>query len=233
MNTLFTCDFETGDFSQLDRVAATHIVTAYSVQNKIVRSGRYAAKLSIMPLPFFAHPGVRLAWHNKRNAHPETRANLPDAAYYSAWYYLPGPVETPWLNLLQWKGWLPNGERAPVASVRILGKDGRMTLNLRGRADVDGKFVENGPVLAANETALPVREWFEIRTLYEWSQSEAAGHVVTYLNGQRLWDVSGIQTEFSYPFHQWPRQVTWNNYAGSVRPFSYSLVVDDLLVQEA
>lgn len=228
MNVLFECGFETGNFSELDGIAPSGL-THYSVQSQIVHSGLYAAKLTILPFWFLPHPGVRLEWMNKRWTALDSEANLPNRAYYSAWYYLPSYVETPWLNLMQWKGWTPKNERAPILSVRLLGENAQMTLNLRHRVDSQGAYVENGPVFAANTTPVPVGEWFEITTLYEYHQLPL-GHVTTWLNGQKMWDVAGIQTEFSYPWHAYPRQWTVNNYAGSTKPAPYSLYVDDLRV---
>lgn len=226
MNTLFTCDFEQGNFKQLDSIAPSGI-NNYFVQSEIVHSGNYAAKLIIQPNWLFGKAAVRLAWMNRDGASPDDPKNLPDAAYYSAWYYLPSYVETPWLNLMQWKGWLPNGERAPIAAVRLLGKDGRMTLNLRTRADEYGEFIEDGPVIAGNPTPLPVDEWFEIKTFYKHGND---GEIWAWLNDDLLWQVWSISTEFAYAPGPYPRQWTVNNYAGKTKPGKYGLYVDDLRV---
>lgn len=227
MAILYENGFETGNFAGLDDIAPSGLCN-YFVQDDIVCNGDYAAKLTIQPHWLFGKAAVRLAWMNKRVASPDDPKNLPDAATYSCCYYLPARVETPWLNLMQWKGWLPNGERAPIAAVRLLGEGGKMTLNLRTRSDTEGKFVEDGPVIAQSNLPVPVGEWFEIKTEYEWGQE---GWIATWLNDQLLWEVYGIPTEFAPTGDKYPRQWAVGNYAAKVNPYKVSLYVDDLKVE--
>jgi hypothetical protein len=236
-NILFADGFESGDFSGWD-IISTSGLTEHRVQQNIVHSGRFAAKLSIYPLWFLPDPGVRMAYHNRASNDPTNAQSLPDSAFYSAWYYLPRPVQTSWINLMQWKQpqiIKPNEQtRVPVLAVRLRGVDGSMMLSLRSRVDKEGVFVEYGSDLAQDDQPLPVAEWFQIRTLYEWSKS-ANGRVATWLtlddgSERPLWDVRGIITEFDVPFLAYARQWTVNNYAGDVKPSPYALFVDDCKV---
>lgn len=232
MNILFEDNFDTGDFSRWDIVSPSGLVQ-YKVQTQIVHSGTRAAKLSIQPLWFLARPGVRLGWQNKRLAVPSDPANLPDRAYYSAWYYLPTYVQTSGLNLMQWKQpiVLSTNEqtREPTLNVQLRGSGGVMMLCLRNRVDANGGYFAQGTQAAEHSTPVPVAEWFEINCVYEWSK-EPSGCVATWLNDQLLWDVDGIRTAFSRPFLAYPRQWTVNNYAGDVKPSPYSLYIDDAKV---
>lgn len=101
------------------------------------------------------------------------------------------------------------------------------TLKLRSRVDEDGDFVDEGSTLVATNLPLPVGEWFEIVTLYEYGER---GNITVFLNEQLLLTAGGICTEFATSGFQYPRQWTVNNYAASTRPGKFALYVDDLRV---
>lgn len=228
MNLIFSTDFEDGTFNAFDTTASSGIASK-EIQSQIVHSGTKAAKLTIKPVWYSKEPGMRLGWVNRDGAASDNPENLPNIATYAAWYYLPTYVKTTWNNLMQWKGRKPDGSREPILSVRLLGENNLMTLNLRHRVAADGTYIENGPVIASSPLPVPVAEWFEIVTYYEYSKMPT-GRITSWLNNQLLWDVSGIATEFSYAFYEYPRQVAWNNYAGNVNPSPYSLYIDDVRV---
>lgn len=229
MEILFNGDFETKNFSQFDTVAVSG-KTNHFTQREIVHSGQSAAKLTIEPVWYYEDPpGVRLGWVNRKNKEANDPENLPNEAFYSAWYYLPTYVETPWNNIMQWKGWSGPETRSPLHSVRLLGQNKEMRLTLSNRVSDEGLYVSTLPVLATSELAVPVGEWFQLVTYYAWSK-EPTGRIATFVNGEQAWDVEGIRTEFSYPFHERPRQVAWNNYAAKIGQKKYSLYVDDCVV---
>lgn len=237
MTTLFHDGFESGSFNAWDIISASGFGNR-AIQSEIVHSGRYAARLTIRaqraPEAMLAAPGVRLGYHGKKLAAASDPANLPDAAYYSCWYYLPEPVETAWLNLMQWKQARITSKtkqtRDPVAFVCLRGQGGVMSLSLRYKVAVaTGRYVEPGMALGEDLTPVPVGEWFELRSLYVWSKT-AEGRIATWLNDRLLWDVAGIQTEFDRPYHSYPRQWAVNNYAARFRPSPYTIFVDDCRV---
>lgn len=236
MNILFEANFDGGDFSEWDIVSVSGLpyTAQYRIQDKIVHEGKYAARLAIAPfrigsVVIGASPGIRLAWHNKKVAAPNDPANLPNQAYYSAWYLLPTPVESPGINIMQWKQPLIlsaiEQTREPTLNVQLRGASGYMGLCLRHRVDEYGQYFPQGTQAAENMMPLPVGEWFEIKSLYEWSKLPT-GRVATWLNNQLLWNVSGIRTEFSRPFISYARQWTVNNYAPYVKPSPYSIYID-------
>jgi hypothetical protein len=231
MNILFTADFEDRTSNAFDNVAVSGLASC-SVQRSIVHSGQYAAKLTVLPFFLAAQPGVRLVWYNKAWTTPDEARNLPDAAYYSAWYYLP-PVETPWLNIMQWKQGRMTSEtrqaRDPVAFVKVQGEQGRLSLSLQHRVSARGTYEPTAQQLAESDILVPVNEWFELTTFYRWDKG-LDGYIASWLNGVPLWEVQGIQTEYDQPFTEYPREVTFNNYAAAVKPSPYSLYIDDVKV---
>lgn len=230
MEVLFNGDFETGNFSQFDSVAVSGRTTHY-VQNDTVRSGGKAARLTVEPHWLYEdNPGVRLGWMNKKNAAPEDEKNLPDAAFYSAWYYLPSYVETPWNNIMQWKGWSSANTRSPIHAVRLFGEGGVMRLTLSNRVGEEtGEYDQSLPVAATSELTLPIARWFQLVTYYIWSK-EPTGRVATFVDGEQAWDIEGIRTDFSYPFHTYPRQWAVNNYTAKMDLKKYSIFIDDCVV---
>jgi hypothetical protein len=235
MTLNFECGFEEGNFSALDNVAVSGL-TNHFVQSEIVHSGRFAAKLTVMPFWFLPQPGIRLVWYNKAIAAPEEAKNVPDEAYYSAWYYLP-PVETLWLNIMQWKQGHQTSPtrqaREPVAFVKLKGSSNQMTLELQHRVSAEGTYLPGSNMLAERpDVPVPVNEWFELTSFYRWDKGHA-GRIATWLNGQSLWDVEGIQTEYDQPYLEYPREATFNNYAASVKSERYGLYIDDIRVWTA
>lgn len=233
MTVIFEADFEGGDFSEFDSVAASGLVE-YRVQKGIFHSGSKAAKLTVYPLPGLPRPGVRLTWANKRGASPDASENLPRSATYSAWYYLPKPITTNSINIMQWKQAVVVKEDQqssdPVWNVQLRTVDGVLRFRLRDRVDEAGQYDKVGLTGAVATQHVPIAQWFELKTLFEWDKTPNA-RVISWLNGDKLWELSGVQTEIDRPFVQYPRRVTWNNYAGDVRPWPYSLFVDDVRVE--
>jgi hypothetical protein len=232
---LFETNFEQGGFDSFDNVAVSGHAT-YAAQRQVVHSGQVAARLTIQPYYMAASPGVRLVYFGKQATHSADRHNLPDEAYYSAWYFLPY-VETPWINIMQWKqGRMTNPKRQardPVAFVKLEGKQDRLALSLQHRVSKQGAYSPRANCLAeCPDVPVPISEWFELTTLYRWDRGRN-GRIATWLNGHMLWDVERIQTEYNQPFVSYPREVTWNNYAAAVKPNPYSLYLDDIRVWTA
>lgn len=230
MTILFESGFESGDFSDFDGVAASGLVE-YRVQGRIAHGGNKAAKLTVYPAWGFPRPGVRLTWMNKKQSDPTSPDNLPRSALYSAWYFLPKPVTTSSINIMQWKqGMKAGGPTDPAWNVQVKTIDNQLKFVLRDRVDDMGQYNKGGVTASVFETNVPIAQWFELKTLYEWDR-EPKGRIASWLNGQLMWDIQGTRTEFDRPFVPFPRRVTWNNYAGDVKPWPYSLLVDDVRVE--
>lgn len=231
MTILFESGFESGD-ADFSNVAISGNATVIT-QEKIVHSGELAAKLTIKPSSRSGQAGVRLVYFGENNALRDDPKNLPDEAWYSAWYFLPY-VSTSWLNIMQWKQGRQTSEtrqaRDPVAFIKVAGKKGRMFLSLQHRVSGQGEYLPGSHELAQRpDVEVPIEEWFELISYFRWDKGHD-GLIYTTINGQPLWYIAGIQTEYDKPFVDYPREATWNNYAASVSPNPYSLYVDDVKV---
>jgi hypothetical protein len=231
MTVLFETDFEGGRFEEFDHIACNGQFRLYT-NTQIVRTGSRAAALWVTPAWFAPEPGVRLDWINNNGCAPDDPKNLPDTAVYSGWYYLLRYYETEWCVIMQWKQVHEDSfVRDPTLLIPFIGAGGKMTLALDSKVGDDGQYTATqGHRLASSDIALPIREWFELKTLYTWAKGPQ-GRVTSYLNGTLLWDVQGIRTEFDRPFSAHPRQIVWSNYTGASRPSSLGVYIDSVMVE--
>jgi hypothetical protein len=236
--TIFSADFETGDYSQWydgGRIAISGIAWP-TIQPWVVRSGRYATALSI----YFPdgstspEPGVRLAWDARGRVAPSDPKNLPDEAYYSAHYFLPHLVLTEWWNLMQWKQYTRQSDgsltRIPVYTVSANYADQQMWLRLRSKVAAEGNYTQPGATAAISPKPIPIASWVRLECLYRWSK-EPAGRIACWQDGELVWDVNNIVTEFDLPNFRYPRQWTVNNYAGSAFPPLVTIFLDDAAIR--
>lgn len=230
--TLWSASFETQSYPGHIEISGK---AAAALTNKQVSSGRYAAALSIANANGSQRPepGVRLAYNARGVVKPSDPKNLPDVAYYSASFYFPHIVLAEWWNIMQWKqAVIVNGSqtRLPIYSIHPLYHDGGMSFFLRSRVDTKGKYQDNSVYIAGSPKMIPLKKWVRLECMYKWSKLPD-GRITCWMDGQLLWDVNNIITEFDIPYYQYPRQWTINNYAGQTWPESHVLYVDNLAVR--
>lgn len=235
---LWQADFETGNYSQLKdggQITISGLGKA-TITDEFAHSGRYAAALTITGANGLQKPspGVRLAWYGDRWVGKENAQNLPDAGYYSAYYYFPQVVQAEWWNIMQWKqAFVRNNgsqSRNPVYFVSAIYANGVNTLILRSKVDAQGRFTEPGSTAAQSGVPLPTQRWVHLECYYRWSKS-ADGQIRCLMDGEVLWDVQGIITEFGDAYNTYPRQWTVNNYADQTSPATQTIYVDDLMIR--
>lgn len=175
-----------------------------------VHSGRFAAAFDIDAGEF-------------RREGNQTRCvregELPERAYYGAWYFVPsGTEELDNWNLFHFQGGKPYViEKYWDVS---LGKNDDGELFLHVFDDVDGKTYRQEP---SDAVPIPIDTWFHIE-LY-WDRSEA-GEVRLYQDGKQVIHVTDPTTE--YP--EWGQWYV-GNLANALSPSLSTVYVDDVTVR--
>ena len=229
---LWSADMETGDISQWDRRAPWRSgpgLTDYRIASTQVHTGRYSLATSIDTR--IGTAGSRWA---RRYIDDDTPL-LPDEAYYSVWFYLPGPFSSQWWNFMQWKrSYVRPGSSSsdPVASVNFEERSGSDALyfSLNYKVGNDGGYKTPGwGNVAHSPIDIPLRKWVHLECKYRWS-IVPNGEITCWQDGEQIWSLTGIKTEFDYIGDDFPRQFSVNAYANEVAPSPYTLYLDDAAI---
>lgn len=199
------CDYEAlGGFCYGDRNARFEIVT------EPVHSGRRAAAFRLNTKD-----------PDAQQARCVRRGELPRAAYYGAWYFVPESHVTGgalW-NLLHFRG--GTGDEAAyhhLLDVTLVdGDNGGLEL-------VVYSSVAARTYRAESPVPVPIGKWFEIQ-LYLRRAADATGAVALYQDGKLLIDVSEVVTDDS-------TRAQWyvGNLAYGLNPTESTLYVDDVSI---
>ncbi len=225
---------ESGDLSEWARVSISGDAEA-RVTEEVAHSGRFANALTIRNADGGSpSPGVRMAVEKVQPLPDSDPNNLPPEAFYSVYYYFPQAVDSTWWNVYQWKQAYVRSDgsqtRHPVYTVNVeLRSDGAMYFKLRSKVGANGEYVQPGSTPASSSTAIPTGTWVHLECFYRWSQ-QPDGRISCWQDGELLWDVSGIITEFDLPYNTRKRQWTVNNYANDTTPETHTIFVDDAAV---
>jgi hypothetical protein len=220
---LHLIDFETNDFSDWDGVGITGNADGI-VTDEFVHSGQFSAAVTIYDATEGGN-GARLQLY-KRFTEPDNPKNLPDEAYYSAWYYIPTFIEGN-NNIFQWKQAFqdsPNSQtRKKTFSVTL--RD--MVPHLSSKTDQDGNFTTGTDVDIA-DIQVPIGQWFQLECFYRWS-TQQDGAVICWLDGYEILRAEEITTQSdSAQWLSYPRQWTVNNYGVSPQnPLTNTIYIDD------
>lgn len=229
---VWSADMETGDISQWDHNAPWRSgpgLTDFRLSTTQVHGGRHSLATSIDTR--IGTAGIRWA----RRYITRDAPLLPDEAYYSAWFYLPGPFKSQWWNFMQWKRSYqrPNGGSSdPVASVNFEERAGSDALYfaLNYKVGNDGGYKTPGwGNVASSPIDVPLRQWVHLECKYRWS-TVRNGEITCWQDGQQIWSLTGIKTEFDYVGDAYPRQFSVNAYASEVSPAPYTFYLDDVAI---
>jgi hypothetical protein len=203
--------FETGNISEYSGYGdwiQQGTTPKYEVQSSIVHSGDYAVKFTIDTSSLTSQAAYLFFWNT-----------LPDAAYYSAWYYIPSNVEVQhWWNIMQWKSTY-NGNSDYSRPVFNLGAGSKQTLGLCYLPDV-----ASDKVCWDQGVKLPKGRWFHIETYYD--RDKVDGRVIVWVDGVQLYDVSGYPTVLSDGTLHW----SVNHYSDDILPNPSSIYIDDVVI---
>ena len=219
---LFSARFETGDFSEWTNVPGGEAQAfptppnTIAVANTNAHTGTHAAALTITA----GSDGAQ------ENALLSLTQNLPQQAYYSAWYYLPHSVSvgTFWV-LMKFRQRTNPTDASTTAELYDLDlatqPSGEMTLQLFSHAT-------NAIIpLDTPDPLVPVEGWFQIEADYR-SANDATGRLTYWLNGQQVYDRSGQATSPS----SW---VEWDvgSVGENLTPSTVTIYVDDCAVSRS
>ncbi len=177
---LWAARHETGDLSEWTAAgkggsAADAPDTSIAVSTDHAHSGKYAVKLSNAAVSTYEE--VRL-WRTDQ---------FPQAAYYSAWYYLPRAYQTTddW-TILQLRAPVP-GDPTTISllldvDLRSL-PDGDLILSVYDHRPQYLRAATPDPAVL-----VPIAAWFQVQAFFDDS-SGADGRFALWLNGQLLYDL--------------------------------------------
>jgi hypothetical protein len=199
--------FENGfcDYTELAGFCYTDPNSTMEIVTSPVHSGRYAAAFTVQ---------------SDARGGSQTRCvrqgELPTAAYYGAWYYIPEPT-TPTLNwnLLHFRSGDDLAATDGVLDVSLIAEDRDLHLAVFGMRHVRiGEAMHSAPV--------PFGSWFHVQ-VYLKRGDGMTGEVALYQDGEQVFDVTDLPNETS-PLSQW----YVGNLADDLTPSTSTVYVDDV-----
>lgn len=213
-DVFWSAGFETGDISEWeahgDWLRQGNTAT-YDVQTQKAHSGDYAVKFTIDTSSGSSQAAYLFYWDT-----------LPNAAYYSAWYYVPSNIETEvWWNIMQWKSTY-NGNSDYSRPVFVLDGAlfGQTAISLCHLPDKDADKV----CWKQTNVSIPRDQWFHIEVYYE--RSKTNGHVIVWQDGVKLFDITGYPTVLS----DGTLYYSVNHYTDGIAPNVSSIYLDDIVI---
>lgn len=196
------CDYtELAGFCYTDATSTNEIVTSP------VHSGRYAAAFTVQ---------------SDAGGGSQTRCvrqgELPTAAYYGAWYYIPEP-STPGLNwnLFHFRSSENLSATRGILDVSLVAEDEELRLAVFGMG--------HEPIgESASAPSVPIGSWFHVQ-LYLKRATDMTGEVALYQDGQQVFDVTSVRTDDS-TLGQW----YVGNLADDLSPSASTVYVDDVTI---
>jgi hypothetical protein len=209
----WTTSFENGfcDYAEADGYCYVEAFAGFEVVTSPVRSGSFAAAYTL-------NTDAGLAGHQSRCVRG---GQLPEAAYYSAYFFIPeAPSATANWNLMHFRGidgdsshglWDVSIARTPAGSLRVYIFDHLRAL-VRDTTSVP---------------ALPVGEWFQLE-VYWRRAADATGALTLYQDGEVAFDLTELITDDS-SLGEW----YVGNLAATLTPAISTIYVDDVAIREA
>ena len=181
------------------------------MQTQQAHTGEYAVKFTIDTSSDSSQAAYLFYWDT-----------LPNAAYYSAWYYVPSNIETEvWWNIMQWKSTY-NGDSDYSRPVFVLDGAifGQTAISLCHLPDKNVDKV----CWKQTQVAIPRDQWFQIEVYYE--RSKTNGHVIVWQDGVKLFDITGYPTVLS----DGTLHYSVNHYTDGMSPDVSSIYIDDVVI---
>ncbi len=203
--------FENGfcDFEELGGFCVSSGTGSREVVRSPVHSGEFAAAFSINSAD---SSGIQ--------SRCVRQGELPRAAYYGAWYYVPAiATHTTVWNLLHFQGGADSSDEAHgLWDVSLIsGSDGGLQL-----AVFD--FLRGQMRLQPEPRAIPIGAWFHLE-FYLARASDATGEIALYQDGQLVVEASDLMTDDS----EWGQWYV-GNLADGLTPPESTLYVDDVTI---
>lgn len=208
---LWSAGMESGDLSEWPRMS-TSGSPDFEISSEYAHSGTYSARI----VTYDNHDGVRLRYEDRQTKERTDPENLPNEAYYSAWYYIPQFIEGN-NSIMQWKQAVVDefdANNNPVHQTRkktfsITLRD--MEPHLSGKISQEGFFVPT-IINQSSGASVPVGQWFHLEAYYKW-HTQQQGAVIAWLDGQEILRLEDYTTQSEHvEWIEYPRQFTVNNY---------------------
>jgi hypothetical protein len=228
---LWTAGHEGGTTSEWNDIAISGSASV-SATTEQAHTGRYSAKLDIDTSvgKSGVRPGVIEILPDYVRKEPK---NLPDEAFYSAYYFFPEDV-TPgdsWWIVMQWKDEEAGVTLHPTWMVNAWDWEngGEMRFTLRRGVGSDNQPIMPHVVEASAPMVIPLGRWVHLECYYEWS-IEPEGRVACWQDGVPIWDLTGVRTDLDMGYRHFPRQWTTTNYSEETTPTRVTIYVDDAAI---
>ena len=225
--SIIRADFEDGKLAPLMK-AAGQPQCSWKITTERAHTGSRSLALTCKKVPQNKSVGQRIKYEGQEWAGPSEPKNLPDEAYYSAWYFIPQKISGR-NNIFQWKGKVIEKGRQtarPLATVTLE----NMEPNLWSKSGT-GRY---GSAVRMDRAGVnvPIAEWFQLACYYRFSKQKD-GQIVCWLDGEVILRADNHITEFSEDWERFPRQWTVNNYAlkGGQSPSTHTIFIDDAEVK--
>jgi len=234
---------ETGDLSAWSEKVNTGYADSAAVT---IASEGMAARMStlfnlpsawVMKQSWNGSSGVAEASGTRMSRYPEINAlaKAGTTFYYSWWDFFPTTMSygvSGWYNHWQIMSNDPSGKNAPIW---VLGFNrSGMTMNLtwspNGLAPANGPHNgESGSRAYTAPIAVPVGQWvfFEVMVT---PRGDFTGALKIWMNGQVLFDLSSIKTQFPFVNQSLLAYTANNNYGAGLTPTPFVHYVDDVTV---
>jgi hypothetical protein len=200
--------FENGwcDYSESNGSCYTWDSASNDIVEAPVRSGRYAAAFTVTG----DEPrGTQARCH--------LDGELPKAALYGAWYYIPaGATNSGNWNLIHWQGGTAPDDLPTLWDISLVNAGAGLRLNVYSRYG-------NAPDLS-DAPLIPIGTWFHIEMFLKRASDET-GAIAVYQNGAPLAQVSNIKTDDT-TYGQW----YVGNLATNLDPVQSTVYVDDVSI---
>lgn len=218
---LWTEGHEDGTFGEWLK-AGKQSNTSREVTDARAHSGTYSMALTVHDAPADSSTGVRMKFEGAPlGSTADDPKNLPDEAYYSAWYYIPQRIIGV-NNIFQYK------QKHDSTSIRCMSFS---LFDMTPRVHIwTGTGLHPGSTeeVGRSPVEVPVGEWFHFEVWRRWSTSSDGGYIC-WLNGEEIMRREGIITQYSNISGDWLRKWLVNNYAikGGQDPATHTIYIDD------
>jgi hypothetical protein len=199
--------FENGfcDFQEVAGYCFADGDGSYELVESPVRSGKYAAAFKINTQSGY-------------QARCVAQGELPAAAYYGAWYYVPALTtnSSVW-NLLHFQGGDPSSQHGLWDVSLRNGSDGSLEVFVFD-------FLNSQDRLAPVPRPIPIGAWFHLE-FYLRRAADQSGEIALYQDGELVVQASGILTDDT-SWGQW----FVGNIANALTPADSTVYVDDITI---
>src|SRR6266478_6562951 len=227
---------ETGDLGQWTEKVNTGYADSVAVTAASAgipaHSGAWVMKQSVIrPSGVVEASGTRMARYPEIDA----LAKAGTTFYYSWWDFFPTALSyntSGWYNHWQIASNDASNTGTPVWALAISGSGNTMVLawGPNGSVPVQGPHAgESGDRAYTSPIAIPVGQWVFFEVMIT-PRGDFTGALKVWMNGQVLFDLSNVKTQFPYAGQGLLTWITNNNYGTGLTPTPFVHYVDDVTI---